>query len=453
MYISRDIETQMVDWLKFDHLALQIDGGRQVGKTTTILQFAQKHFKNTVYVNLRSFTGERFMRLVTKLQDMPSSSYYLELVQQFAKTEQIEFTNDAKTVFVIDEIQESKKIYEMVREFTRNLHCKVIITGSYLARALDYFQPIGDVETLTMYPFNFLEFIQVWGGRTFIEKQDLMNWDSSHDEWYETAYQNYLFYGGYPDVVKSVVLKNYQEAKERKKFLNNLLKDEIQSRLSSSADRVMVSDMLSVVVEFLASEKRGSGLLTSLTVSLNERYKNMTFTRKEVKNCVAWLKECGILDYCDRYDFVTKSVACGERFYFRDLGILSDVLKESPVLDDATKRGILAENFVFKTLNERRIRPMFGIYDNGELDFYVVAGEGDVSRVRYGIEVKSGRGKGKTITKLLSEKKIDKAIFFKGKTLGGVEGDMITLPLWCSSVFSYPSKTGKEELKELEEFQ
>ena len=243
-----------------------------------------------------------------------------------------------------------------------------------------------------------------------------MKWDSSHDEWYETAYQNYLFYGGYPDVVKSVVLKNYQEAKERKKFLNNLLKDEIQSRLSLSADRVMVSDMLSVVVEFLASEKRGSGLLTSLTVSLNERYKNMTFIRN--------------LDYCDRYDFVTKSVACGERFYFRDLGILSDVLKESPVLDDATKRGILAENFVFKTLNERRIRPMFGIYDNGELDFYVVAGEGDVSRVRYGIEVKSGRGKGKTITKLLSEKKIDKAIFFKGKTLGGVEGDMITLPLW-----------------------
>ena len=128
------------------------------------------------------------------------------------------------------------------------------------------------------------------------------------------------------------------------------------------------------------------------------------------------------------------------------------MLKESPTLDDATKKGILAENFVFKTLNERKIRPMFGIYNSGELDFYAVASEGDASRVRYGIEVKSGRGKEKTITKLLSEKKIDKAIFFKGRTLGGVEENMITLPLWCSSVFSYASKI-EEEPKELEKFQ
>lgn len=452
MYILRDIEKQMVHWLKFDHLTLQIDGGRQVGKTTTILHFAKNHFKNVLYVNLRSITGERFLQLIEKLQEVPSNCYYLKLIQQFAGMEQLEFTNDSNTVFIIDEIQESKKVYEMVREFTRNLDCKIIITGSYLAKVLNYFQPIGDVEVLTMYPLSFLEFIQAWGGRNFIENQDLTSWNASHDEWYYIAYQNYLFYGGYPDVVKSVISKNYEEAWERKKFLNNLLKSEIQSRLGSSADRMMVSDILNTVVEFLASEKKGTGLLTHLSGSLNERYKNMSFTRKEIKNCIAWLKECGILDYCDRYDFATKSVACAERFYFRDLGILSDVLRESPTLDDATKKGILAENFVFKTLAERGIRPMFGIYGDGELDFYVVAGEDDVSRVRYGIEVKSGRGKGNTIRKLLDAKKIDKAIFFKGETAGGIDGDKITLPLWCSTVFQYATEPEQKRPKEMQDF-
>lgn len=423
MYITRNIEQQMKAWLKYEHLALQIDGGRQVGKTTTILHFAKENFKNVVYTNLRSISGEKFLTLVEHLKELPSSIYYEELLKQFAKSEDVPFENKPDTVFIIDEIQEDKDVYEMVRDFTRNLSCRIIVIASNLTKILNISQPVGDIISLTIYPLSFLEFTALWGGREFIERQDLYHWDCSYDDWYLKAYKSYSFYGGYPDVVKSMYQGNYNEALERKKFLFHLLEDEVGSRFTSVFDRMMVQEMLDRMVELFVREKT------------NERYHDRSFTREEVKNCIAWLNACDILDYCDRYNFVTKSTVFGERFYFRDLGILSDVLQESFILDQATKEGILAENFVFKTLNEQGLKPMFGVYNTEELDFYVVSSSNDIS-VRYGVEVGSGHACGKTITKLLNEKKIDKAIFFKGKTSGGIDGNKITLPPWSSPVFN-----------------
>jgi len=168
MYIKRDIEGRMSDWKRYSRCALEIEGSRQVGKTTVIEKFVHENFKNVIMVNLDEESGGKFIRLAEKLSgSVVSSEYYLRLVTAFAKEEGLPFTNDGDTVLVIDEIQNSKEVYEMVRPFNRYLGCRVIVTGSYLGRAKNFFQPAGDTEKMVMYPISFLEFVGLWDGRAF----------------------------------------------------------------------------------------------------------------------------------------------------------------------------------------------------------------------------------------------------------------------------------------------
>lgn len=78
----------------------------------------------------------------------------LKVDRQLTKSE-LSFINDADTVFVVNEIQESQRVYEMIRPFHRELACGVIVTGNYSGKALKYFQPAGDVEVIKIYPISF----------------------------------------------------------------------------------------------------------------------------------------------------------------------------------------------------------------------------------------------------------------------------------------------------------
>ena len=129
----------------------------------------------------------------------------------------------------------------------------------------------------------------------------------------------------------------------------------------------------------------------------------------------------------------------GARAYFRDMGILYDVLKSSRFsLRD--QQGFITENFVFKTLNENfNSVPQFGLYKQGELDFVFLK-----DGIFYGIEVKHGKNSGKTAIDLLNYKKIDKLIYFKGNTGAGVRENIITLPIWAAAVCKYDFVKSKE---------
>lgn len=45
-----------------------------------------------------------------------------------------EFEDNKDTIVVIDEIQESSKVYSMIRQFAREFECDFIVTGSYLGK-------------------------------------------------------------------------------------------------------------------------------------------------------------------------------------------------------------------------------------------------------------------------------------------------------------------------------
>ena len=49
---KRKIEYQLKSWLEDrDHKPLVVKGVRQCGKTSSVMDFAKKHFKNVVYID------------------------------------------------------------------------------------------------------------------------------------------------------------------------------------------------------------------------------------------------------------------------------------------------------------------------------------------------------------------------------------------------------------------
>lgn len=165
----------------------------------------------------------------------------------------------------------------------------------------------------------------------------------------------------------------------------------------------------------------------------------------------------GIISLCDKYNFEKDELIPDERIYFNDLGILRYYLS-SGGYSDADSIGILAENFVFKTLNEkshyhsfRNDGVAFGITSSGELDFVVVS-EADGNR--YGIEVKSGKNSANTGMKLLNTNKLNYLIVFKGITQKNCTERCITMPIWLAPLFDYniDKVEPKNELKDLNLF-
>ena len=78
------------------------------------------------------------------------------------------FEDTKDTMIVIDEVQESAPVYNLIRTFAREFECYVTVTGSYPGRPLekDFFLPAGDLESMTLETLSFEEFVDILDRRT-----------------------------------------------------------------------------------------------------------------------------------------------------------------------------------------------------------------------------------------------------------------------------------------------
>ena len=131
-YFRRDLEKELLYWKDEKNTVLKLAGARQVGKTTLLKRFGKENFKNVLYISLMEESGRKFKEIVDAHEGKVLSNFYVEIFNSFAKYIGQVFSNDEDTLVIIDEIQESKKIYEMIKGFYDNVSCRVIVTGSYL---------------------------------------------------------------------------------------------------------------------------------------------------------------------------------------------------------------------------------------------------------------------------------------------------------------------------------
>lgn len=203
--MKRKIEERLLAWKNKtrNRLPLIVNGARQVGKTYILRKFGAEQFKNVVYVNLET--------------NLTIASYFTdnitpERLLRYLEASTGERIVPGETLIILDEIQSCERALTSLKYFceeTPEFH--IIAAGSLLGVAINrqrYSFPVGKVETITLYPLDFEEFL--WARerealceeihRAYEAMEPLP--EALHQEAIE-LYREYLLIGGMPACINA----------------------------------------------------------------------------------------------------------------------------------------------------------------------------------------------------------------------------------------------------------
>ena len=443
MELKRDIYKRLLEWKRENtHKVLELEGARQVGKTFILDKFAKENYKVQIYVNMAQTSGQEFLACLEQATAwQPGMKRKERPIHEALSLFHGEFEDNKDTIVVIDEIQESSKVYSMIRQFAREFECDFIVTGSYLGktREKDFFLSAGDVDSLTMTSLTFAEFLEAAGKRELYETIDLYG-ASDHAQYNELKhwFDVYLHIGGYPEVVKAYLeTGNLEQCADIIESLIRIFVKESGRYFESPLETATFEKVFSSIATMMLKEKKGTkDLITDLT-SIIFKEESGRIAKKTVNYAISWLYLSHQLGYC------SKSVNCDNlnivencRYYFMDLGIANYFLSLTGSMQE-TIDGCLCENFVYLMLLERIRRreiagqvPWFGTDEesSGELDFYV---RSRLNHKNYGLEVKRGNEIAVTANKLLDKGRLDFVYSLKN-TYGGINENKRAVPLYLA---------------------
>lgn len=457
MYLKRDIYKEILNWkYNWSDEILELSGARQVGKTFIINKFADENYKSKIYINMLESTGKKFLKCYTDY--FTTCENVSDLFKLFDPT----FVDTKDTVIIIDEIQESPTVYNMLREFNRNLKSNIIISGSYLGRILkkDFKYSSGDIYKLNIGTLNFREFLDALDEASLLDNINIYG-KSSLDSYkkLEALYNDYKIIGGYPAVVLHYIrgdtLHNCRKkllsiidtfCNESKRYFDDILDITVYDNIFCSIARIPLKEKKGFIEDSF-SEELQKLIIKDYSSSLDKATCN---------RAIDWLKNSGIVGYCAKVikgnilDFKVNS-----RCYFMDLGIASYFYNKVGA-DTSTINGLLNENFIYLDLYSRINStseiafemPAFATFNDGELDFFVKSLHDNKI---YGIEVKSGKNSGKTAKEMLDKKVIDFLINTKGASFGGINNNIYTIPIYTFSKFTFDK--GASSLRKLDLFE
>lgn len=450
MYLKRKIYDRLIEWKDESSLTLEVTGARQVGKTYIINKFADEHFRRKIYINMFEDSGSEFLECLKKARNWePGEERPQKPIHNALKLFDKEFVDEKDTVVVIDEIQESSAVYNLIREFTRNFQCRFIVTGSYLGRILnaDFKLSAGDLTALRVETLTFEEFTEAMGMTEAFETLGLFGEsDAKSYEAMKDLYEVYCQIGGYPAVVTEYLqTKSLPKCREKLEDVIRLFCSESSRYFEDILDEAVYDNLFCSVSRILLREKKGldaDSFSESLQKLVVHDY-NSNISKAVCNRAINWLQSAGILDFagkvseCKILDFKARC-----RCFFTDLGLTRYFLRKVGA-DNAAIDGLIQENFVFLELRRRQERldeialetPAFATYKGGEIDFFVkslIGGE-----KTYAVEVKSGKGQASTGQRALDDKKVDCLLLLKGNTLGGNAAPVYTIPIYLFSRFCF----------------
>lgn len=286
--------------------------------------------------------------------------------------------------------------------------------------------------------------MEVFGKRNLYDSVDLFG-GSDSDKYNELkeCFELYQRIGGYPSVVNIYLEhKSFELCDEELRRLMDIFTNKSKRYFDDVIETNTFEKLFHGIAVTLIKEKQGVSDLMEDLSKIVYKQESGRYTKKMINHAIGWLQASHIIAYA------SKSIDCdylnikeNARFYFLDIGIAHYFIARAGA-DEATKKGILAENFVYLALLRHISKdiagnaPWFAWYEKtkGELDFYV---RSLVDYKNYGIEVKAGSNSGKTANQLLTDGKIDYLYYLKGDTYGGIAGKVITLPLYLADRISF----------------
>jgi hypothetical protein len=243
--------------------------------------------------------------------------------------------DDKNYYLLLDEVQFMPRFEEVLNSLLRIGNIDVYVTGSnskFLSSDIvTEFRGRGD--EIRIYPLSFAEFYAAYDGD------------------YDDAWNEYLIYGGLPQVAQFSVER--QKAEYLKNiFANVYIKDVVER------NKIQNVDEIGTLVDILAS---AIGTPTNPTKISNtfKSERGINYSNKTISNHIDYLAEAFLISKANRYDIKgRKYVGANLKYYFSDVG-----LRNARLNFRQQEPTHIIENIVYNELLVRGYNVDVGIVD------------------------------------------------------------------------------------------
>ena len=407
---------------------LILQGLRQTGKTWLLMDFGNKQYEHTLYINLETD------RSATDYLSVPHDPQEVLL---FLETCAGKPLRPASSLLILDNIQCIPQISTLLTSIVLDFpqyHIASIYKGVVNSDSFS----VHDFDILTLYPLDFEEFLWAIG---YSEKHidDILKHMQSGTPFSETElsvykklFLEYCVLGGMPAVVKVYIEKNlFTDTLEIQRQIQMDYEEDIRKYAEGLDQTKIVSVYRNVPVQLAKENKKFQ--LSKIDKKARSR---------EYMGCITWLEDAGVISvcYCLQYpELPLKGNYDDSKFkiYYPDTGLLIASLDEEAQEDlRANKnlgvyKGALYVNFVAEAF----VKQGLGLYNYKkeyatlEEDFFVRTKDELVP-----VEVKANRNRSKSLRQLISGdsyRDIHWGIKLADSNIG-IEDGIYTFPYFCT---------------------
>ncbi len=432
--LRRKIEQTFLDWKNTpNHKPLIIKGCRQCGKTSSVLDFAHKNYKNVVYLNF--FENPDYAAVFAGSLEIDNIVMLLSaLLGSSAKFEV------GETVVILDEIQDCPDARTALKFFHLDGRYDVIGTGSLLG-VKGYGKepksvPVGFETVIDMYPLDFEEFLwanEISDGIIDILKKSLTTEapvpDALHNRMRQLLLQ-YTVVGGMPDAVQTFVNTKQMEAvlQIQRDIVRSYEDDMVQS--AEKSDKSKIRECFQSIPKQLAKENKKFQYSVIRKGSTASKY----------SGSLQWIEDAGIISRCYNLS-ITELPLDGNaeedcfKVYMRDCGLFVSMLENGTQYDILQGnlfgyKGAIFENLIADIFAKMGRKLYYFHKDSGlEVDF-VIRYQGKCVLM----EVKANTGNTKSTKTILNHP--EKYHVYHAIKLGdynvGKSDKILTLPLYMA---------------------
>ncbi len=433
MYLKRKIDNYLVEWKNNpNHKPLIIKGARQIGKTESVLHFANKNYKNVIYINFA--LEKKYLSITDNGYDVNTVIKNITLV-----TPSIKFIEN-ETIIIFDEIQDYPDIATTLKAFCIDKRFDVICSGSMLG--INYKKihsnSVGYKSDYEMYSMDFEEFL--WA-KNYNDEQinDILEhmiktspFSQTELSVYKSLFIDYCVLGGMPDVVRGYIeTETFSGSLEVQEQIRLDYEEDVR-KYAEGLDQTKIISVYRSIPAQLAKENK----------KFQYNIINKNARSREYTGCIEWLNDSGIVMqcYCLQYpELPLKGNVDTSKFklYYSDTGLLVSALDDESSEDLRVNKnlgvykGALFENFIAEAFMKQGLGLFYYKKDNSTLeeDFFVRTQEKLVP-----VEVKSNKNRSKSLAALINNKNYSDIKY--GIKLGdfniGYTNNIYTFPYFCA---------------------
>ena len=267
--------------------------------------------------------------------------------------------DDRKYYLLLDEVQFMPRFEEVLNSLLRISNIDVYVTGSnskFLSSDIvTEFRGRGD--EIRIYPLSFAEFYAAYDGD------------------YDDAWEEYMIYGGLPQVAQFSVER--QKAEYLKNIFTNVYIKDVVER-----NKIQNVDEIGTLVDILASAIGAPTNPTKISNTFKSE-RGINYSNKTISNHIDYLAEAFLISKADRYDIKgRKYVGANLKYYFSDIG-----LRNARLNFRQQEPTHIMENIIYNELRVRgfhvdvgvvmkRNRTKEGVQEKKQLEIDFVANKG-----------------------------------------------------------------------------